>query len=134
MTDPSKQVLVDSKCAPDVGVIPDSLWKGQSQLQVQLQLLQSKVQFPPDGLIFVQDLLWSLRETRRVRQGQGKDTKKVVVVQQCFIPSSRVKDFIMGMENTKHGVTCKFVKIRTQPAKAEKKFLATESTANEVTR
>ena len=132
LNDPSSQISIDSKGDVGLGVIQGALWT--RQLQVQLELIQAKVQFPPAGPIFKKDLLWSLRETRRVRQGQGNDTKKVVVVQQCFIPTSRVHDFITGMENTKDGISCKFVKIRTKPAKGEKNFLATETAAHDITR
>jgi hypothetical protein len=108
------------------------LYKGQ--FLEHLQQIEAQVQHPPAGLICKADLLWQLRETHRSRPLPDNTKKRAVVVEQCFIPTSRTDDFIRGMETGGGVAPSKYVKIRTQPEKTRSSAYATSSTPKEVTR
>jgi len=55
-----------------------------------------------------------------------------VLVKQCFIPTTKIEDFIHRMENSNGGVLYKYVKIRMKPSKGEIVFDAIESTPKDI--
>lgn len=75
-----------------------------------LATIERSVQDPPMGTFTSRALLWVLQ--RRARRGKyGKN----LVVQQCYIPTSRVPDFVAGMQSGKDGAQCVFRETKEKP-------------------
>ena len=70
---------------------------------IQLRAIEDSVQNPPAGVFGPRDLKWEVEY--RAPRGEHK---KAHVVQQCYVPSSRVADFIEGMQCGKEGAQCRF--------------------------
>ena len=60
--------------------------------KLQVQAIEERVQNPPPGTFGLSELRWEL-EYRPPKD----EHKKSHIVQQCFVPTSRVHDFIEGM-------------------------------------
>ncbi|KAG0618725.1 hypothetical protein M758_4G088100 [Ceratodon purpureus] len=71
--------------------------------RLQLQAIEDRVQDPPLGIFGPRDLRWDLEYC----PPRGEH-KKSHVVQQCFVPTDRVQDFIEGMQCGREGAQCKF--------------------------
>ena len=71
--------------------------------RLQLQAIEDCVQNPPAGVFGPRDLRWELE----YRHPRGEH-KKSHVVQQCFVPTDRVQDFIDGMQCGREGAQCRF--------------------------
>ena len=65
--------------------------------------IEERVQNPPAGIVGPRDLRWDV-----VYRPPRGEHKRAHVVQQCYIPTDRVTDFIQGMECGREGAQCKF--------------------------
>jgi hypothetical protein len=70
---------------------------------LQLKAIEDSVQNPPEGMFGPRDLKWELE----YRPPRGEH-KKAHLVQQCYVPSCRVQDFIEGMQCGREGAQCRF--------------------------
>ena len=89
----------------------------RERFKISLEMIEKKLQTPPPGIIRQGDLMWNMREIllRRVDGNLEREReRKSIVAQQCFIPTSRVQDFIHGMENGNNSITSKYVRRRTR--------------------
>lgn len=94
---PEQKPIIDD----DMGVEVDL-----SQFDIhalQLQQIEDLVQEPPPGVFGARDLRWELE----YRPPRGEH-KKSHLVQQCYIPTSRVGDFVDGMQCGREGTQCRF--------------------------
>lgn len=71
--------------------------------RLQLLGIEEGVQSPPPGILGPRDLRWDV-----VYRPPRGEHKKSHVVQQCYIPTDRVQDFIEGMQCGREGAQCKF--------------------------
>ena len=71
--------------------------------KIQLEIIKDRVRVPPPRVFGPRDLKWDLE----YRPPRGEH-KKSHVVQQCFIPTDRVQDFIQGMQCGREGAQCRF--------------------------
>ena len=75
-----------------------------SEVDVQiLAHIERSVQNPAEGPFGTRDLTWT-PEFRARRGKHGRDC----VVQQCYIPATRIPDFIAGVQSGKEGTQCVF--------------------------
>ena len=70
---------------------------------LQLKAIEDYVQNPPEGVFGLRDLKWELEYC----PPRGEH-KKAHLVQQCYVPSCRVQDFIEGMQCGREGTQCRF--------------------------
>lgn len=75
---------------------------GDSDVQALREIEQS-LQTPSAGAFGMRDLKWTL-EFRARRGKNGKDQH----VKQCYIPASRIQDFITGVQSGTEGTQCVF--------------------------
>ena len=66
-------------------------------------IIEEAVQNPPPGAFGPGDVNWALER----RPPRGKHRRRHVV-QHCYVPTSRVDNFIAGMQNGKDGAQCTF--------------------------
>ena len=71
--------------------------------KLQLQAIEERIQNPPPGIYGPRDLRWELH----YRPPRGEH-KKSHIVQQCYVLTSRVPDFIEGMQCGREGAQCRF--------------------------
>ena len=71
--------------------------------KLQLLDIEERVQNPPPGIVGPRDLRWDV-----VYRPPRGEHKRAHVVQQCYIPTDRVQDFIEGMQCGREGAQCKF--------------------------
>ena len=71
--------------------------------KLQLLDIEERLQFPPPGIVGPRDLRWDV-----VYRPPRGEHRRAHVVQQCYIPSDRVEDFIEGMQCGREGAQCKF--------------------------
>ena len=82
----------------------------------QVHTFDKEVQDPPPSPIPPFALMWQVQILHMCR-GKQKDEPVKQNVRQCLIPTSKVMDFISGMENGKGGFQCKFVKVQRKVQK-----------------
>lgn len=71
--------------------------------KLQVQAIEERVQNPPPGTFGPSNLRWKLE----YRPPRGEH-KKSHIVQQCYVPTSRVQDFVEGMQCGREGAQCRF--------------------------
>ena len=81
--------------------------------EVLLNSILRRTQNPPPGFIKPSALLWDLR----VRHARGFH-KNRMTVQQCYIYTSRVADFIAGIGQGQDGLHSQFMCVETRTPKA----------------
>ena len=98
-----EDVCVDSKGSVRADVHCDVDLRNVDIHKQQLLGIEDRVQCPPPGIFGPRDLKWDVE----YRPPRGEH-KKSHVVQQCFIPTNRVADFIEGMQCGREGAQCNF--------------------------
>ncbi len=92
----------------------------QSSLQEAITAIERNVRHPAPGPWGAGDVEWRMLE-RTQRGSHGKTP----VVQQCYVNSDRVNDFVAGMEGAKGGISCKYVVIEKYVFKVASRVRAT---------
>ena len=86
-----------------------------SEVDVEvLANIEKSVQNPAEGPFGFRDLTWT-PEFRARRGKHGRDC----VVQQCYIPPTRIQDFIAGVQSGKEGTQCVFRETKENHKRAE---------------